>query len=129
MRTRQEWSDDELTTFGGVPEVEVSSRREDGSLRPYVTIWLVRVGPDLYIRSAYGPDNPWYRRALSSGAGRIRARGLERDITFEQPDPQVHPDVDAAYHVKYDRYGPAIVNTVVGPEAAAVTLRLQPGRT
>jgi hypothetical protein len=129
MTAREGWTDDELAAFGGVPEVEVSSRREDGSLRRYVTIWLVRVGPELYIRSAYGPDNSWYRRALSSGAGRIRARGLERDVTFEPPDPQVHSDVDAAYHVKYDRYGPALVDTVVGPEAAAVTLRLEPGRT
>jgi hypothetical protein len=129
VTAREEWTDDELTTFGGATEVEVSSRREDGSVRPYVTIWLVRVGSDLYIRSAYGPENPWYRRALSSGAGRIRAGSLERDVTFEQPDPQVHPDVDAAYHAKYDRAGPAVVNTVVGPAAAAVTLRLQPRRT
>jgi hypothetical protein len=123
------WTDDELARYGDATEVEVSSRREDGSLRPYVTIWLVRVGSDLYIRSAHGPDNPWYRRALASGAGRIRAGGFERDVTFTQPGPEVHADVDAAYHAKYDRYPPAIVNPVVGEQAAQVTLRLLPSRT
>jgi hypothetical protein len=129
MTTSREWTDDELARYGGATEVEVSSRRDDGSLRPYVTIWLVRVGPDLYIRSAYGPGNPWYRRAIASGAGRIRAGGLERDVTFTPAGPEVHADVDAAYHAKYDRYGPAIVNTVVGEQAAGVTLRLLPSGT
>jgi hypothetical protein len=36
----------------------------------------------------------------------------------------VHGGIDAAYHAKYDRYGPQIVGTVVGPEAEAVTIRL-----
>jgi hypothetical protein len=128
MTAGEEWTEDELTRLGGATEVEVSSRRKDGSLPPYVTIWLVRVGSDLYIRSAYGPDNPWYRRAVANGAGRIRVGALERDVTFGQPDPQVHAEVDAAYHAKYDGYGPAIVNTVVGRQAAAVTLRLLPSR-
>jgi hypothetical protein len=33
-----------------------------------------------------------------------------------------------AYHAKYDRYGPGIVGSVVGPEAYAVTIRLVPRR-
>ena len=36
--------------------------------------------------------------------------------------------VDAAYHAKYDRYGPQIVGTVTGPKAGPVTLRLDPDR-
>lgn len=53
-------------------------------LRPYVTMWVVRAGDDLYVRSAYGPDNPWYRRATTSGADRIRAGSIERDVSFAQ---------------------------------------------
>ena len=41
-------------------------------------MWVVRVGDDLYVRSAGGPGRPWYRNALASGAGRIRAAGIER---------------------------------------------------
>ena len=37
-----------------------------------------------------------------------------------------HEALDAAYHAKYDRHGPRIVGTVVGPDAAAVTIRLVP---
>jgi hypothetical protein len=123
------WTEDELSRLGGAEEVQISSRREDGSFRPYVTIWIVRVGPELYVRSAYGPTNPWYRHALATRAGRIRAGGLERGIAFEQPGPEVHDAVDAAYHAKYDRHGPAIVGTVVGEKAAGVTLRLLPRGT
>jgi hypothetical protein len=123
------WTSEELTRIGDAEELGVSSLRADGTVRPYVTIWVVRADRDLYIRSAYGPDNPWFRRARGSGAGRIRAGGLERDVTFEQPDDTVHAALDAAYHAKYDRHGPAIVGTVVGSEAAATTLRLVPRRT
>ena len=57
----------------------------DGSLRRFVTIWFVRLGDDLYVRSAYGYDNPWFQRALASGDGRIRVGGMERDVTFVAP--------------------------------------------
>jgi hypothetical protein len=60
--------------------------------------------------------------------GRIRAGGVERDVTFAEAEaaPGLHADIDAAYHAKYDRYGPRIVGTVVGPEVEAVTLKLLP---
>jgi hypothetical protein len=120
------WTSDELTRIGGAEELQIASRRPDGTLRPYVTIWAVRSGDELYVRSAYGKDNPWYRRARSSGTGRIRAGGLERDVSFAEAGPDAHADIDAAYHAKYDRHGAAIVNTVVGPAAAPVTIRLLP---
>jgi Uncharacterized protein conserved in bacteria (DUF2255) len=63
------------------------------------------------------PDNPWYRRAKASGTGRIRASGVERNVTFGKAPEGVHAAVDAAYHAKYDRHGPRIVGTVVGPHA------------
>jgi hypothetical protein len=120
------WTADELARIGGATEIEVSSRRPDGSLRPYVTIWVVRSGDDLYVRSAYGPDNGWYRRARASGKGRIRAGGLERDVAFEEPGPSVDADLHASYHTKYDQYGARMVGTVVSTEAARATLRLVP---
>ena len=33
---------------------------------------------------------------------------------------------DEAYHAKYDRFGPAIVGTVVGEKVVPVTIRLLP---
>ena len=61
------WTDDELSTVGQAEELQVTSRRSDGTLRPYVTIWVVRAGDGLYIRSAYGSTNPWFRRARAAG--------------------------------------------------------------
>jgi hypothetical protein len=120
------WTSDELARIGSTEELQLASVRPDGSLRPNVTTWVVRAGDDLYVRSAYGPDNPWFRRAKASGVGRVRAGSLERDVTFANAAPGVHADIDAAYHAKYDRYGPRIVGSVVGPAAEAVTLKLLP---
>ena len=120
------WTADELARVGRADELEIASRRPDDCLRPFVTIWVVPVGGDLYVRSAYGSDNGWFQRALKSGKGRIRAAGVERDVAFQEPGPSVDADLHRAYHAKYDRYGPAIVGTVVSPEAARATLRLIP---
>jgi hypothetical protein len=123
------WTDDELRRVGAATELQIASRRDDGSLRPYVTIWTVRAGDHLYVRSAYGDGNPWFRRATASGSGRIRAGGIERDVTFtpaSELDAATQAAVDAAYHAKYDRYGPQIVGTVTGAHTAPVTLRLVP---
>jgi hypothetical protein len=120
------WPTQELEKIGRTDELQLASMRPDGSLRPYVTMWVVRVGEELYVRSAAGPDNPWFRRAKASGTGRIRAAGLERDVHFAEPDTGTHYAIDAAYHTKYDRYGARMVGTVVGPEVEAVTIRLVP---
>jgi hypothetical protein len=123
------WTADELAAIGDATELRLASTRPDGTLRPYVTIWVVRSGDALYVRSAYGPGNPWFVRARASGTGRVRAGGLERDVTFADADPgdgATHDAVDAAYHAKYDRYGPAIVGTVVGDGVRAQTIRLEP---
>ena len=103
------WTTDDLDRIGAAEELELTPHRDDGSVRPYVTMWVVRVDDDVYVRSAHGPGNGWYRRAVASGTGRIRVGGVE-----------------AAYHAKYDRYGPRIVGSVVGPDAADVTVRLVP---
>lgn len=120
------WTSDELTRIGGAEELQLASVRQDGTLRPYVTMWVVRAGDDLYVRSAHGPTNPWYRRAKASGAGRIRAGGLERNVSFAEAAADAHAAIDAAYHAKYDRYGPRIVGSVVGPAVEVVTIKLVP---
>ena len=123
------WPASDLESIGAAEELQLASRRPDGSLRPYVTMWVVRAGDGLYVRSAYGPGNPWYRRAVASGAGRIRAGGTEWDVAFTRAVPEAQDRIDAAYHAKYDRYGPRIVGSVTGPGSHEVTVRLvsQPG--
>jgi hypothetical protein len=120
------WTPDDLDRIGSAEELRLASRRPDGTLRPDVTMWVVRAGGDLYVRSAHGPDNPWYRRALASGAGRIQAGGIERDVWFTRASAGVQDDIDAAYHAKYDRYGPQIVGSVTGPGSHSLAVRLVP---
>lgn len=120
------WSPDELARIGDAEELKITSRRPDGSLRPFVTIWVVRHSDDLYVRSAYGRSNPWFRRALAAGDGQIRAAGIERDVDFEEPGPDVDDALHEIYHRKYDRYGPRIVGPVVSAESARATLKLVP---
>jgi hypothetical protein len=81
------WTTEDLSRVGEAEEIKLATARADGSLRPYVTMWVVRADDELYVRSAYGPDNPWFRRAKISGAGRIRAGGQERDVAFAEPSP------------------------------------------
>ena len=120
------WTDDELARVGDAEELKVSSYRRDGSLRKYITIWVVRSGDELYIRSAYGPDNGWFRRAKASARGRIKAGGVEHDVEFADASGDDHAAIDAAYHAKYDRHGARIVKTVVGDQVVETTLRLVP---
>ncbi len=120
------WPREELERIGATDEIGLASRRADGSLRKFVTIWVVRSGDDLYVRSAYGPENPWYRRALASGTGRIRAGGSEQDVSFVPAAPEVQDDIDAAYHAKYDRFGPRFVGPVTGSRVHELTVRLEP---
>ena len=123
------WTPDQLQQIGEATELELASRRPDGILRSYVTMWVVRNADDLYVRSAHGPDNPWYRRALRSGSGHIRAGGVDAEVTFASADDNVQSAIDDAYHAKYDSYGPRIVGTVVGPHAHEVTIKLEPSAT
>jgi len=120
------WDDAELRRIGAATELRVSSRRTDGSLRPAVTIWHAAVGDALYIRSAHGPENGWFRRALRSGAGRVTSGGVEKDVSFQPADPALGAEVDAALHAKYDRYGPGPVGAITGTDAADTTLLVMP---
>src|ERR671929_104609 len=47
-----------------------------------VTIWVVRVGDDLYVRSWHGRGGAWFRGTQGRHEGRIPAGGVEQDVTF-----------------------------------------------
>ena len=121
------WSAEDLAILATGDELQVASYRPDGTLRPYVRIWFVEVDGSLYVRSAYGPENGWYRRAKASGTGAIKVRGWQRVVAFETPGADVTDAVSAAYRAAYGRYPPKIVATVVTADAEASTLRVVPG--
>ena len=117
-----DWTPEELRIFESEDEIHLASHRSDGSLRPFITMWTVQADGDAVVRSAR-QVNPWFSRALASGAGRIRIGALDREVSFELFEGD-GAAIDAAYHQKYDRYGSRIVGGVVGPESYLRTIRL-----
>ncbi len=89
--------------------------RPDGTLRPYTTIWVVRVGDDLYARSWRGRGGGWFRHALQRHQSRLRTGGAERDVTFEEPGDADHRAIEDAYRTKYARYAWAYVEPAFSP--------------
>ena len=123
-----EWTRDELNKIGTAEELEIASLRRDGTLRKPTTIWVVRVGDDLYIRSAYGPTSAWFRGAQVRHEGRIRAGGVEKDVSFGDAgaEPNLNDQIDTAYRTKYRRYEETYVKPMVSLEARSTTITLVP---
>ena len=123
-----EWTSEELSKIEVAEELTIASMRGNGTLRKPVTIWVVRLGDQLYVRSVNGPQGAWFRGTQARQLGQIRAGGVTKDVTFVSVDPadQVGNEIDAAYRAKYRRYPASIVNTVLTPEARAATLELVP---
>ncbi len=119
------WTTRELEAVGMATELEIATRQPDGTLRPPVPIWVVRVGDDLYVRSYLGPASAWYRHASTHGSAQISAAGVERDVTVTVPDPAIRPAIDAQYRFKYAAY-PTHVPPMLADTAADATLRLDP---
>jgi hypothetical protein len=72
------WKSEELKKIGAADELQIASVRRDGTLSNAVTIWVVRIGDDLYVRSYKGRGGVWFRVAQMRHAGRIRAGGIEK---------------------------------------------------
>jgi hypothetical protein len=83
------WTEEELGRIGEAQELQLTSERPDGTFRPYVTMWVVRVDDQLYVRSAYGPDNPWFRRAKASGGAASTEAGIGWTRASRQSDAGV----------------------------------------
>jgi hypothetical protein len=123
------WTSEELTKIGRAEELQIASLRRDGTLRNPVTIWVVRLGDDLYVRSVNGRTSGWFRGVQVRYEGRIQAGGVEKDVTFvEETDPGINDKIDAAYRTKYSRY-PQYVAPMVTPEVRAATIKLVPRLT
>jgi hypothetical protein len=123
------WTRDELARIGAAEEVQIASLRRDGTLRNPVTIWVVRHGDDLYVRSVNGRTAAWFRGTQVRHEGHIRAGGVEKDVTFVDADHDSDDALDAAYRTKYRRYAASIVGSIVSPQARAATLKLVPRAT
>jgi hypothetical protein len=121
------WTNDELNKIEKTDELQIASLRDDGTLRSLVTIWVVRVEDDLYVRAVKGRSGPWYRGTQTRHEGHIQSGGVDKDVLFvEETDSAVNERIDAAYRKKYLRYPKEYVEACVTPEARAATIKLVP---
>jgi len=121
------WTRNELSKIEAADELELAPLRPDGTLRNAVTVWVVRVGDDLYVRSANGPTGSWFRAAQLRREGHIQAGGIKRDVAFVlESDDGINDRINAAYRTKYRRYGGRYVNPMVTREVRATTIKLVP---
>jgi hypothetical protein len=119
------WTRDQLDTIAAAEELDLASVRRDGTLRRPVTMWVVRLGDDLYVRSVYGRGSSWFRGVQVRHEGHIRAGGLDKNVLLVETD-DMNDEIDAAYRAKYHRYAESIVGSIVSPEARTATLKLVP---
>ena len=119
------WTSDELAQIDAADELQVASLRHDGTLSNPVTIWVVRRGDDLYVRSIRGPDSGWFSGTQRSHEGHIQAGGVDKDVTFVET-ADLDDEIDDAYRTKYGRYPENVLNTTLTPQARSTTLKLVP---
>lgn len=121
------WTPEELERIDAADELEVASLRSDDTLRPPRTIWVVRLGDDLYVRSVRGRTSDWFRGTQGRHEGRIRCGGVEKAVTFVDVDEgDIAERIDDAYRTKYERYSANIVESTLTDQARAATLELVP---
>lgn len=123
------WTSDELNKIGVAEELQITTLHVDGTPRKPVTIWVVRVGDNLFVRSYLGRSGAWFRATQMHHEGHIRAGGVEKEVTFvDETDPSINDKIDAAYSTKYRSY-PEYVAPMVTAEARSTTIKLVPRST
>ena len=120
------WTNDELARVGTAEELQIASRRRDGTLGSPRTIWVVPHGDDLYVRSVNGPAAAWFRGTRVRREGLIRAGGVDKDVAFVDADHSIDDQIDAAYRTKYRRYAKSITDRITSPGARSTTIKLVP---
>jgi hypothetical protein len=124
-----DWTEEQLAQINAAKELEITSRRADGSLRSWLPIWVVRADGEVFVRTWHRRTTGWFGEVVKSRGARIRIPGLETEVSVEdlgEGTDDLRARVDDAYRAKYGRYGDGSVGQMVNDSAAAATLRLVP---
>src|ERR1700744_2274061 len=111
------WSPEQLARTDESGELEIATRRADGTLRRWVPIWVVRADDQVYVRTWYRRTTGWFGHVLESPRARVRVPGLEADVVVEDVGAgpaELRTSVDQAYRAKYGGYGSGSGRPMVG---------------
>ena len=105
-------------------EIIVGFTRPDGT-EGSTPIWVVRVGDDIFVRSAYGERGGWFKRLRRNPDGYVRDGDHRHPIRAERvTDPATLDAVTQAYTQKYA--GSPSVEPLLTEETRNTTFRLVP---
>ncbi|MGI5459639.1 DUF2255 family protein [Streptomyces sp. CA-249302] len=105
--------------------MDIASLHPSDVLSSRRTIWAVRLGDTIHVRSVHGSGSgsgsDWYRGTRARQEGRIEAGGLAKDVAFldvadEADADEINDAVDAAY----------IIQAITSEEANSTTMQLVP---
>lgn len=119
------WDPSDTQVLTSSQEVQVITRRPDGTFHSPRTIWIVGEGHQVFIRSTNGPGASWYRSAVAAGTGRILVGAAPYEVRFFKAAHEDLPLVDHAYRTKYGHYA-RIVDHFTKPGPRSATLEVQP---
>lgn len=119
------WAEEELRRIVETDDLHISPFREDGVTYGTPTwIWSVVVDDALYVRGYNGKASRWYQAAVRQQAGRIRAAGMTKDVSFEAVDGPINDRIDDAYRRKYA--GDQYLEPMIGAPTRSATVRVMP---
>ena len=117
------WSKDELGKIVKADDLHISPFRDDGVTYGTPTwIWSVVVDGGLYVRGYNGQRSRWYQAAIRQKAGRIRAAGMIKNVTFEAVQGPINNRIDEAYRAKYA--SSPYLTPMISPRARSATVRV-----
>jgi hypothetical protein len=120
------WKAGDLDLIGRAEELQLASEREDGTFRRPVTMWVVRVADELYVRSVNGDAAVWYRGALERRRSEISAGGVHTIVELVDAPDGLNNSIDEEYRRKYGGYSESTLNRITSQIARSTTLWLVP---
>jgi hypothetical protein len=120
------WSQAQAERLAAPTEIQVVTRRADGTMRSPRTIWVVSDGDRVFVRSTNGRTAGWLRAALRTGSGQLVAGLAVQGVTFTEAAADDLPAVDAAYRAKYGGRYAGIVDHLLQEGPRSATLQVFP---
>jgi hypothetical protein len=90
-------------------------------------VWVVVLDGNAYVRSAFGIRSAWYRRVQAGCRTEIKVGASVWAVRLERvTGDDLNRHISDAYQAKYAAAWPGPIKSLVGDEALATTMRLQP---